>query len=57
LARELERRYGDAEWVHETGRRAAEHVRAFHDPDRLANEWGDLLGRLLAPLKKPPERV
>lgn len=57
LARELERRYGDAEWVHETGRRAAEHVRAFHDPDRLANEWGDLLGRLLAPLKRPPERT
>lgn len=46
LAREVERRFPDAEWIRKTGDRAADYLREFHDPSRLTEQWAELLSGL-----------
>jgi len=43
LAREIQRRYSDAEWLRETGRRCAEYLRANHSRGAIAQQWKELL--------------
>ena len=47
LAREIEKRYSDAEWLAATGRRAADYLRDNHDPEKITSQWGALLGKLI----------